>query len=74
MCIHSEREETSVFLCFCQEMHGTCEKKDTVVMLLCALMSGQFDHGKRRYAQRFKHAVHALNLGGWMDGQIKKDC
>lgn len=27
MCIDSEREETSGFLCFCQEVHGTHENK-----------------------------------------------
>lgn len=54
MCSDSKREET---LCVCVSVKRCMvpmKKKDTVVMLLCAVMSGQFDHGKRKYGQRLE--------------------
>lgn len=42
-------------LCFCQEMHGTHEKTGYCCdAFVCAVMSGQFDHGKRKYGQRLE--------------------
>lgn len=49
-------------------MYGTHENKDAVVMLSCAVMSGQLGHGKRRYGQRLEQCSYF----GWMDGQMKK--
>lgn len=52
MCTDAGREET-LFVCVSvKRCMIPVKKKDTVVMLLCAVMSGQFDHGKRRYGQR----------------------
>lgn len=52
-------------------MYGTDENKDAVVMLLCAVMSGQLGHGKRRYGQWLEPCA-ACSCFGWMDGQMKK--
>lgn len=52
-------------------MCGTHENKDAVVMLLCAVMSGQLGHGKRTYGQRLEQCA-AYSYFGWMDGQMKK--
>lgn len=47
-------------------MYGTPENKGAVVMLLCAVMSGQLGHGKRRYGQRLEQCAACFYFG-WMD-------
>ena len=47
-------------------MYGTRENKDAVVMLLCAVMSGQRGHGERRYGQRLEECA-ACSYFEWMD-------
>lgn len=51
-------------------MYGTCENK-CVVVLLCAVMSGQLGPGKGRCGQRLERCAACFYFG-WMNGQMKK--
>lgn len=56
--MNSEREETLGFFCISvKRCMVPMNKKDTIVMLLCAVMSEQFDHGKKRYGQRLEQCT-----------------